>query len=155
MERGIEDRLGALEQRLRRARVLLGAACLLLATACIALWLRPAPDRLRVSELVVVDPAGVERVRLSGDMPDAVIDGKRIHRGSAAAGVMLYDRTGQERGGYVTWNTGDNIGLTLDGRKGQNALFVAGPEGSVSLQLWHGQQTLDLRADADGARLSH
>mgnify|MGYP006894107068 CR=1 FL=1 len=33
MERGIEDRLGALEQRLRRDRVLLGAACLLLATA--------------------------------------------------------------------------------------------------------------------------
>lgn len=159
MDRGIEDRLDALERQNRRTLITLGTLCLLLVAICSFLLLRPAPalaapGSLRVSELVVVDPAGTERVRLSGDMPDAVIEGRRIDRGSAAAGVMLYDRTGQERGGYVTWDAGDNVGLTLDGRTGQNALFVAGPDGSTSLQIWHGQQALDLRADANGARLS-
>ncbi|HJR73482.1 MAG TPA: hypothetical protein VJ806_07560 [Luteimonas sp.] len=115
---------------------------------------KPAVASLRVAELIVVDGNGVERVRVGGDLPDAVIDGKRVPRGSKAAGVMLYDRTGQERGGYVTWDEGDNIGLTLDGRKGQNALFVAGPDGSTSLQMWQGQDMMDLRVDDSGARIT-
>ena len=161
MERDVESRLDALERRHRRTVRLLGALCTVLVAGCVVLALRavevpaPGPERLRLSELVIVDPSGVERVRLSGRMPDAVIDGRRIDRGSAAAGVMLYDRTGQERGGYVTWDTGDNVGLTLDGQRGQQALFVAGPDGATALQLWHGAQALDLRADANGARLSH
>ncbi|MEN4902847.1 hypothetical protein [Luteimonas sp. TWI662] len=158
MHPDIHHRLDAIERRHRLAVFGLGAVCLLLAIACIALWLRSSttelPDRLRLRELVVVDPAGVERVRVSGDLPDAVIDGKRVDRGSAAAGVMLYDRSGQERGGYVTWDDGDNVGLTLDGRERQSALFVAGPDGAAALQIWHGGRMLDLRADADGARLS-
>lgn len=161
MERDIESRLDALERRHRRTVRLLAALCTALVAGCVVLSLRafdapaPGPERLRLSELVIVDPSGVERVRLSGRMPDAVIDGRRIDRGSAAAGVMLYDRTGQERGGYVTWDAGDNVGLTLDGQRGQHALFVAGPDGATSLQLWHGEQALDLRADANGARFSH
>ncbi|ASR44243.1 hypothetical protein BEN78_13595 [Xanthomonas citri pv. mangiferaeindicae] len=158
MHPDIHHRLDAIEHRHRLAVLGLGAVCLLLASACIALWLRPSipqlPDRLRLRELVVVDPTGVERVRVSGDLPDALIDGKRVDRGSAAAGVMLYDRSGQERGGYVTWDDGDNVGLTLDGRQRQSALFVAGPDGAAALQIWHGGRMLDLRADADGARLS-
>ncbi|UNK43792.1 hypothetical protein MNO14_06990 [Luteimonas sp. S4-F44] len=158
MHADIPHRLDAIERRHRLAVFGLGAVCLLLAGACIALWLRPPatelPDHVRLRELVVVDPAGIERVRISGDLPDAVIDGKRVDRGSAAAGVMLYDRSGQERGGYVTWDEGDNIGLTLDGRERQSALFVAGPDGTAALQIWHGGRMLDLRADADGARLS-
>lgn len=115
---------------------------------------KPIVESLRVAELVVIDGNGVERVRIGGNLPDAVIDGKRIPRGSKAAGVMLYDRTGQERGGYVTWDEGDNIGLTLDGRKGQNALFVAGPDGATSLQMWQGQDLMDLRVDDSGARIT-
>lgn len=160
MERAIEQRITALEQGHRRTVIALGLICALSIAACLALLLRPAtaptmPDTLRVNELVVLDPAGTARVRLSGDLPDAVIEGRRVDRGSPAAGLMLYDRTGQERGGYVTFDQGDNVALTLDGRRGQNALFVAGPDGSTSLQLWHGRQALDLRADSNGARLSH
>ncbi len=92
MERDIEFRLDALERRHRRTVRLLGALCTALVAGCVVLALRAAevpasgPERLRLGELVIVDPSGVERVRLSGRMPDAVIDGRRVDRGSAAAG---------------------------------------------------------------------
>lgn len=160
----LEARLQACERGNRRLRIALAAlavACFV-STFVVALGAATASGiaaqtpagTLRVSELVVVNPAGVERVRIGGNLPDAVIDGKRIDRGSRTAGVMLYDRSGQERGGYVTFDTGDNIALTLDGRKGQNALFATGPDGSTVVQIWHGAQSIELRADENGARLS-
>src|SRR5947209_5036273 len=100
---GMEDRIRRLERALK-----LVVSGWLLAAAAVALYLAPwranaqtanAPQSLRVSELVVVDPQGVERVRIGGDLPDAVINGKRIPRGEKVAGVMLYDGSGQERGG--------------------------------------------------------
>jgi len=109
---------------------------------------------LRVSELVVVDPAGVERVRIGGDLPDAIIGGRPVPRGEAAAGVLLYDGTGQERGGYVTWEPSGNVGLTLDTRERQVTLFVAGPESGAALELRHGDDMIGLRADGDGSRLT-
>lgn len=75
-------------------------------------------------------------------------------RGEKAAGVLLYDGTGQERGGYVTWEPSGNVGLTLDTRKGQSTLFVAGPESGSALQLWHGDDLIELRSDDDGSRLT-
>lgn len=161
MPSDIETRLLACERSSRRQRFWIAGLSLLCAGLIVATSLGAAiatqatPGVLRVSELVVVDPLGVERVRIGGDLPDAVIDGKPVPRGSKAAGVMLYDRSGQERGGYVTFDTGDNIALTLDGRKGQNALFVAGPDGSVAVQLWHGAEAIELRADGNGARMTH
>ncbi|UCF04886.1 MAG: hypothetical protein JSV33_13325 [bacterium] len=90
---------------------------------------RETKGSLRVTEFVVVDEAGVERVRVGGNLPDAVIAGKRVPRGERAAGVLLYDGIGQEHGGYVTWEPSGNVGLTLDSRKGQATLFVAGAAG--------------------------
>ncbi len=112
------------------------------------------PASLRVSELVVVDPKGVERVRIGGDLPDAVIGGKRVPRGEKAAGVLLYDGAGQERSGYVTFEPSGNVGLTLDTRRGQVALFVAGPDTGSALQLWHGRDVVELRSDDNGSRLT-
>ena len=113
-----------------------------------------APTSLRVSELVVVDPKGVERVGLGGDLPDAVIGDKRVPRGEKAAGVLLYDGSGQERSGYVTFEPSGNVGLTLDTRKGQVAYFVAGADSGSALHLWHGGDLVELRSDADGSRLT-
>src|SRR5437763_10855024 len=63
----------------------------------------PSPPSLRVRELAVVDDHGIVRVRIAANLPDPVIRGKRVSRGDPATGVMLYDRTGQERGGYLTF----------------------------------------------------
>ena len=111
-----------------------------------------SPSSLKVSELVVVDPKGVERVRIGGDLPDAVYNGKRVPRGGKAAGVLLYDDTGRERGGYVTWGS-ENIGLTLDSAKQQVALFAAGLEGSA-LNMRYGNDSIELRSDEDGSRMT-
>ncbi|WMW80950.1 hypothetical protein RF679_01390 [Undibacterium cyanobacteriorum] len=112
---------------------------------------------ITVKELVVVDDNNVVRARVGGNIPPAVIDGKTLSRGGSnngVAGIMLYDRTGVERGGYITFDQGDNVALTLDNQKKQQVFFGVGPTGTASLQLWEGSEMLDLRADDNGARLT-
>lgn len=148
--------MAALLQRLRRQTRLQGLAILGLGALLVAGFaVNTDPQRLTVSELAVVDENGVVRVRVGGALPDAIIDGRRIGRGGEkVAGVMLYDDTGQERGGYVTFSPSGNVGLTLDSRRSQSALFVADPEEGVALKLWNGDDAVEMRADGDGARFT-
>ncbi|CAN7463981.1 hypothetical protein [Duganella sp. LjRoot269] len=114
-------------------------------------------DSVKDREVVVVDGKGVIRARLGGDLPDAVMAGGRVSkRGSKAAGVMLYDEEGIERGGYVTQDEGSNVMLTLDSKYRQAALFVAGPDQSQAsaMKLWTAGSSIELRSDSNGSRLS-
>lgn len=158
----MNDRLAALE---RQNRLLLRAMFAVLAAVIgVALWQASpahsqtdgaAASTLQVRMLEIVDSQGVVRVRVGADLPEALIDGRRVSRGDeSVAGVMLYDGTGQERGGYVTFEPSGNIGLTLDTRKEQVALFAAGPDNGATLRLWDGTDAIELRADADGTRLT-
>src|SRR5207245_10966901 len=61
-------------------------------------------DSLLVRQLVVIDSQGMVRARLGAHLPDAVIDGRRLRGGGDMAGVLLYDDTGRERAGYVTFS---------------------------------------------------
>ncbi len=112
------------------------------------------PEVLTVSELRVIDPRGVVRVRIGGDLPDALIRGRRTPRGDAAAGVLLYDTTGQERGGYATFNRNGNIGLTLDSRYHQNAVFRTDSVGLTTLRVYNGNDAAELKVTSDGPRLN-
>jgi hypothetical protein len=149
-------RLQKLERRLRLSN------CLWLLTmiaVTVAAWARTAetqqnPSALRASELVVVDQKGAERVRISGELPDAMINGKRVPRGEKAAGVVLYDAAGNERSGYVTFEPSGNVGLTLDTKKQQVAFFVAGPDSGSALQMWNGTDLVELRSDENGSRVT-
>jgi hypothetical protein len=148
----------SLDRRLRRvtllSRVQFGLLAVVLAGG-VAAFVSNEPGKLRVSELVVVDADGVERVRISGDLPDAVVDGRRLVRGEKAAGVILYDGAGRERSGYATFEPSGNVLLTLDNRQSeQNALFVAGPDNAAALRLWQGRDAIDLRTDQAGTRLT-
>ncbi len=112
------------------------------------------PSSITVQELVVTDSTGTVRARLAGDVPDAVIDGRRVARGAGAGGLILYDGTGQERSGYVTFDEPNgNVLLTLDTRREQVAYFAADPEHGVALRLWTAGNQLELRADSGAARL--
>jgi hypothetical protein len=102
---------------------------------------------LVLSELTIVDNHGVVRARLGGNLPDA---NKKIPRGSRIAGLLLYDETGQERGGYVTFEPGGNVGLTLDNKGVMAAEFVAGPDTGSAIRLHSGDDAVELRVDEDG-----
>jgi hypothetical protein len=111
-----------------------------------------SPSRLIVSELTVVDSKGVVRARIGGDLPDAVIKGKTYPRGQAAAGILLYDTTGEERSGYITFASG-HVGLTLDNRDGQTAEFLADPDSGSVFRQHYGNSLLELTVDEDGPAL--
>ena len=102
---------------------------------------------LTVSELSVVDSRGVIRARLGGELPDAVVGGKVPPRGNHAAGLLIYDGTGQERGGYVTFEPSGNVALTLDNRSGQTAAFVTDPEIGSALRLHWTDDDVELRVE--------
>ena len=147
-----EHRIQQLESRVR---VLLGLNLFSVSLLGVALLTgfnprpstRLAADSLSVRELRVVDSTGVVRVRLSASMPDAVIRGRRIRRPEQAAGVMLYDDLGQERGGYVTFAPSRSIALTLDTRQSQVAAFSADSGGGAALGLFEQNDRLEIRAN--------
>lgn len=101
----LEARLAACEQTNRRLRILVGIALVVGFAALLPAFLPSDEvqfaDSLTVRELVVLDTSDVVRVRIGGDLPDAVVGGQTRDRGQDAAGVVLFDETGQERGGYV------------------------------------------------------
>jgi len=150
-------RLENLERRYRR---LLSINAAVLGLVALAALLKPVllvqaqqkaePKSLTVSELVVVDDSGQTRLRLGGNLPDAVHNGKARPRGQRAAGVLLYDATGVERSGYVTLEPSGNVALTLDTRTTQVATFVAGATGTSALQLFSSGSAVELRNDEDG-----
>lgn len=109
---------------------------------------------IRASEIVVVDSNGVERVRIGGNLPDPVVNGRSVPRGGQLAGILLYDGDGVERSGYGTFSPVANVVLTLDGKQGQRALFVATPEGASALKMWQGNNWVEFRVDEGGARLN-
>jgi hypothetical protein len=110
------------------------------------------PSVLTLSELNVVDSKGVVRARIAGNLPETYSNGKPVGRG--AAGVLLYDAAGIERGGYVTF-ANDHVALTLDSKKSMTGIFVAGPTGSAALTLRDAGQVIDVRVDNDDGPTLH
>lgn len=160
MHESYAERIEVLERRQRQFLTMNGVLLLLLLFLIFEPVLRvkaqqkPEVKPLTVSEVSVVDSRGVVRVRISGDLPDAVvIDGKAKSRGQRAAGILLYDGTGQERSGYVTFEPSGNVGLTLDTRKAQVASFIAGPESAAAMRLFSADSAVELRSDEDGPSL--
>jgi hypothetical protein len=111
-------------------------------------------DVLRVRGLVVVDQNGTERVRIEAPLPDPIMLGKRIPRGGAVSGILLFDEEGNERSGYVTSDGYPNVFFTLDGLAQQHVLFLAEPQGSATLRLWSGDRNVvDLGVDEQAPHL--
>jgi len=95
------------------------------------------PDVLEVRELRVMDSRGIERVKIAGNLPDPIIQGKRVPRQGAVAGVLIFDEDGDERGGYVTNQNGDAF-LSLDAKSYQQTLFIANRNGGANMSVWSG-----------------
>jgi hypothetical protein len=154
MDSDLQARLGRIERRSR----LVTALVVLLIGGIVFVGVRRTlvaqTQSLRVSEIVVVDSNGVERIRIAGRLPDPVVNGRPVPRGGQLAGILLYDEAGVERSGYGTFSPEANVVLTLDGKQGQRALFVATPEGDTALKMWRGNDWVEFRVDEGGARLN-
>jgi hypothetical protein len=150
-------RLAELERSLTRMRRFTILSCLLLVGLSSAAFLKvqTAPTVLTVSELKVTDQKGVVRVHIGGELPGS----NRGQGSEGTAGLLLFDATGAERGGYITTDSSGYIGLTLDSRRvsrttasTQTAVFRADSIGSTVLRLWNAEHMFEITADRDGAR---
>lgn len=92
-------------------------------------------DILRTRTLIVVDEHGTERVRIAAPLPEPVILGEIKKRDDSIAGILLYDKLGNERGGYITDNSVGNALLTLDSNTGQEVTLVAYPKGGAEFGI--------------------
>lgn len=102
---------------------------------------------LRVRELRVYDDKGIDRVVIGGNLPQAILDGKPMkspHR--SMAGILIYDGTGTERGGYGTFDGYANAVMTLDAHGHQAMLLMAEPDGGAFFRQWEGTSSVTMGA---------
>jgi hypothetical protein len=129
----------SLEQLHRRVSVLQGTVSFL-AACCMGLtvfvWLlqsrenvnAAAPESLTVKRLAVVDDKGTERIVIAAPLPDPVVQGQRVKRSGVISGIVIYDRAGNERGGYATSDATSEALITLDSANGDVFKVVANPD---------------------------
>ena len=129
----------SLEQLQRRVFILQGTV-IFLAAACIGLavylWLvesrgnvkAAAPEPLTVKRLAVIDDKGTERLVIAAPLPDPVVQGQRVKRDGVISGIAIYDREGNERGGYATSDAASGALLTLDSTNGEVFKVVGNPD---------------------------
>jgi hypothetical protein len=101
-----------------------------------------APRSLTVKRLAVVDQKGKERVVIAAPLPDPIVQGKREKRDGPISGILIYDPKGNERGGYVTSDTGElSAFITLDSESGQ--VFTAYANEDRGATVWAGNDRHD------------
>ncbi len=134
-------------QLLRKQRLLealLGAMAVLVivmgSVGWRALYKAAHPQKLTLQRLNIVDGKGATRIVLAAPAPPPTRFGKTGKRDGEVSGVLLFDSTGTERGGYVTSDGDDgNALLTLDAQGKQTVLLLAEPQGSTLFRLWDRQ----------------
>ena len=147
----IEARLVRLERSLRRTRWGL-FGLLLLVVAFFLAWYGVGgivQHEVRAHRIVAVDDAGAVRVHLGQDA-------RNTGRSSLAAGVILYDSTGHERGGMGTMANGrvafgldapyvaagqvsDRVGMMVD-EKGHSMFMFMDGQGATVVQIKSGDK---------------
>ncbi len=86
-------------------------------------------EHIIARKITVADGNGQERVVIAAPLPEPRLVGRQSKRGDPVSGILLFDASGNERGGYVTgdgpWSTAS---LTLD------------EIGRAAVSLWAGQR---------------
>ncbi|CAL4869981.1 hypothetical protein MMA231_04279 (plasmid) [Asticcacaulis sp. MM231] len=138
MSQAIETELCQLR---RTVKILAVVVCALCIPVLIAATKAP-PKEIIAHTIRVVDDKGVTRAVLAGSVPDPIINGKSLPRMGQAAGLIIYDQKGNERGGYLTSLSDEGL-LTLDGAHGGEVFkVVANPDAGASLFLPHANGAL-------------
>lgn len=151
----VEDRLARLERRhgATVSAFVLIIVALIGATASQAYRIREleTAKTLRLKELRIYDDKGVDRVVIAGRLPPALYNGKPIRAPTRLmSGVLIYDESGTERGGYVTADGYANAMLTLDAKGHQSMMLLAEPGGGPFFRLWEGKGSVTMGVGDDG-----
>ena len=148
----LEERVVGLERSLKRARIA-ALACAVALLSLLAMGFAhsrsPVSDEVRTHRLVIVDDEGHQRVVIAQDPPN----GQRISR---AAGLVLLDDKGNERGGFSTMADGSVV-LGMDAPVGVGAPMrdriglKVYPDGSAHVMLIDNQTRAVAKFESDGA----
>jgi len=93
-------------------------------------------ERLAVRRLDVVDENGVIRMTLAAPTPLPIMDGIQYKRAFPASGLTIYDKNGDERGGFgVADIEGSAVVLAQDHANIDAIGWRIMPDGSVSFQI--------------------
>ncbi|WP_411852674.1 hypothetical protein ACLB90_01665 [Stenotrophomonas sp. LGBM10] len=96
----------------------------------------PDTDRITARRIDIVDDNGVIRMTLSGRTPAPIIDGIQYRRAFNVAGMVLYDETGSERGGFGTADVpGGMAVLALDHPALDAIGWRVSPDGEVAFSI--------------------
>ena len=87
---------------MRGARRICGAgvACVAAATA-IGCGNSVPPEEITVRRINVVDESGEIRLVIAGELPGPIVRGQALERAIVPAGIIWYDRNGDESGGLA------------------------------------------------------
>lgn len=95
-------------------------------------------DRLAVHRIDIVDDQGVIRAILAADTPPPIVDGIQYKRAFPAAGLILFDRDGNERGGVAAADLKDGgtaVVAAEDHANGDAIGWRIMPDGSISFVM--------------------
>ena len=109
----LQHRMLLVERSLRRTRLAAAAVSLVLVALVGIQCARRPPevlDEVRTRRLVVVDDEGRVRVQIAQDSQDT-------DRRARSAGLLIFDNTGYERGGFSTFDDGSVV-LAMDAPRG-------------------------------------
>lgn len=140
------DKIARLQKQLTRLQAITVAMGVGLAVVLVSGAVRdPVQDEIKARRIALVDSRGVERVVLGED------SGRQHGR---SAGVLIFDETGAERGGFGTFENGQ-ASLALDAPEGVGApmrdrlgLIVSRSGGAV-VQLNNNDSGVPVRLVAD------
>jgi len=95
-------------------------------------------ERLVVRRIDVVDDNGVIRAVLGGTLPDPIIDGTQLRRSFPVGGLVVYDHTGSERGGFGTAELpdGEVMALSVMDHANNDAIgWGVRPDGTTGISI--------------------
>lgn len=110
-------------------------------------------ERLAVRRLDIVDEKGTIRMTLGAPVPEPIVDGIQYKRIYPAAGLLVFDKDGSERGGYVVADIeGSAVANVQDHTNGDAIGWRIMPDGSVTFQI---NQRAPIRHEAElGGRIA-
>lgn len=93
-------------------------------------------DRLTVRRLDIVDEHDTIRMTLGSPTPQPIVDGIQYRRVFPASGLVIYDKDGSERGGFVVADIEGSAVVAAQDHANNDAIgWRISPDGSVNFQI--------------------